>query len=85
MDDVVGCRLSSRIPGYRPCTGAGQSKKDEMIDRPTYRLDLRPEPDVRVPDAIRLRKLLKALLRGYGFRAVAIKEMPANALKTAQD
>jgi hypothetical protein len=45
---------------------------------PEYRLRLRALPD-RVPAAVRLRRLLKVLLRGYGFRALAVEEVPAEA------
>jgi hypothetical protein len=47
-----------------------------VSDRPLYRLIFRPEPGERIPDPIRLRKLLKILLRGYGFRCLAVEELP---------
>lgn len=42
-----------------------------MSDRPLIRLTLKPLPD-DVPEAIRLRHVLKRLLRTYGFRCMAI-------------
>jgi hypothetical protein len=55
-----------------------------VSDRPLYRLIFRPEPGERIPDPIRLRKLLKILLRGYGFRAVRIEELSSVAQETSQ-
>jgi hypothetical protein len=50
--------------------------RDDMTTRPkrreTFRLDLQPTRD-DPPTMIRLRRLLKALLRGFGFRCVAIR------------
>jgi hypothetical protein len=43
--------------------------------RPEFLLRLRALPD-RTPPVIRLRRLLKALLRCYGFRAVEVRELP---------
>jgi hypothetical protein len=43
--------------------------------RPTYRLEFRPERQP-VPEINRLRSLLKALLRRFGFRAVAVVQLP---------
>ena len=43
-----------------------------------YRLILRPLPG-SVLAVIRLRRVLKAFLRGYGFRCVSIEEVPRKA------
>lgn len=41
------------------------------VDRPTYCLTLRPEPDSSDPDGVRrLRALLKAALRSYRLRCL---------------
>ncbi len=54
-----------------------------MIDRPTYTLTLRPEPDPGDPDGIRrLRAALKRLLRCYGLRCIALAP---EAMPTAAD
>jgi hypothetical protein len=42
-----------------------------------YLLRLRPERS-SVPVVIRLRHVLKALLRTYGFRALSVEEVPAD-------
>lgn len=43
------------------------------VDRPTYILRLRPEPDSTDPDGIRrLRALLKAALRSYGMKCIEV-------------
>jgi hypothetical protein len=49
-----------------------------------FRLTIRPGADA-VPAIARLRRLLKMLLRGYGFRCVAIEELPASVAPSAQD
>lgn len=43
--------------------------------RPTFRLVLRPEPDVADP-VLALRAFLKVALRSYGLRAVEVVEVP---------
>jgi hypothetical protein len=45
--------------------------------RPTYRLTLRAEPPGHdgAPATIRLRRLLKCLLRAFGFRCVEVREV----------
>jgi hypothetical protein len=48
----------------------------EPIDpRPTFRLVVKAEPST-VPAILRLRRLLKALLRAYGFWAVEVSQLP---------
>jgi hypothetical protein len=47
--------------------------------RPTYRLDFCPEP-APVPEINRLRSMLKALLRRFGFRAIAIVQLPQGGI-----
>jgi hypothetical protein len=44
--------------------------------RPVYVLTLRAEPDA-VPPAVRLRRLLKALLRAWAFQCVEVREVTA--------
>jgi hypothetical protein len=44
------------------------------VPRPTFRLVLRPEPDIADPDRA-LRALLNAALRSYGLRAVEVVEV----------
>ena len=44
-----------------------------IIEREAYTLTIRSLPH-RVPAIIRLRKLLKVLLRGFGFKVVKIVE-----------
>lgn len=39
-----------------------------------YAIELRPEPG-DVPGIVRLRRLLKSALRGYGLRCVAVREL----------
>jgi hypothetical protein len=46
-----------------------------MADRPIYRLTLRATGD-GPPAIIRLRRFLKAALRGYGLRCLSVEEMP---------
>jgi hypothetical protein len=46
--------------------------------RPAYRLTLRAPPD-GVPDGVKLRRLLKALLRRFGLRCLSVEEVPAVA------
>lgn len=50
-------------------------------ERPTYRLTLRAEParHGEPAPALRLRRLLKLLLRGFGFRCVRAEEIPPAA------
>ena len=43
-------------------------------ERTNYVLILRSEPSINVPEEIRLRKLLKAAKRIYGFTATDIRE-----------
>ena len=43
---------------------------------PTYRIVLRPTPG-GPPPIIRLRRFLKAALRGYGLRCLSAEELPA--------
>ena len=45
---------------------------------PAYRLTLRAPPD-GVPDGVKLRRLLKALLRRFGLRCLSVEEVPAAA------
>jgi hypothetical protein len=52
--------------------------------RPVYRLTLRPEPG-DVPEMARLRRLLKALLRGYGLRCLSIEEVKPEADAAVKD
>jgi hypothetical protein len=42
--------------------------------RPTYRLTLQPEPGP-VPELQRLKRCLKALLRCYGLRCLAVEQV----------
>jgi hypothetical protein len=42
---------------------------------PVYRLDLQPLRECNVPDVHGLRRLLKCLLRYYGFQAVRVEEL----------
>lgn len=44
-----------------------------MTTRPTYTLTIRAEPG-HVPIPSRLKRLLKSLLRSFGFRCVALIE-----------
>jgi hypothetical protein len=46
-------------------------------ERPTYRLTLRAEPPGHdgAPATIRLRRLLKCLLRAFGFRVTFVEEL----------
>jgi hypothetical protein len=46
--------------------------KTSAKERPTFVLELRPEPDV--DPVLALRALLKATLRRYGLRATAVSE-----------
>jgi hypothetical protein len=55
-----------------------------MADGPHYRVTLRPLPD-QTPEPIRLRHFLKAALRQWGLRAVAVEEVPAKAPGVAPD
>jgi len=48
--------------------------EQEGEPRPDYRLTLRPLPGA-APAVVRLRRLLKSLLRAYGFRALAVEEL----------
>lgn len=41
-------------------------------ERPTYRLTIRPEPDVELTE-VHLRRALKSLLRTYRFRCLNIE------------
>jgi hypothetical protein len=50
---------------------------------PDIRLVLRPLPNA-VPAAVRLRRALKMLLRGFGFRVVRIEDAPRGAEGQAQ-
>jgi hypothetical protein len=43
--------------------------------RPVYRLTLEALPD-DVPAHVRLKRVLKGLLRGYGFRCVRVEQVP---------
>jgi hypothetical protein len=43
----------------------------------TYRIQLQPTPDCRTPGIIGLRRLLKVLLRSYGFQCVDATEVSA--------
>jgi hypothetical protein len=43
--------------------------------RPRYQLLLEAQPG-DVPAILRLRRLLKTLLRGYGFRCISAQELP---------
>jgi hypothetical protein len=48
-----------------------------MADRnpqPLFHLTLRPLPD-RTPATVRLRRLLKILLRAYGFRVLGLRQV----------
>jgi hypothetical protein len=49
-----------------------------------FRLTIRPGRDA-VPTVVRLRRLLKMLLRGYGFRCISVEELPASVAPAAQD
>ena len=49
-----------------------------MTDRATIRLDLEALPDAAgVPAFVRLRRLLKALKRAYGWRCLRLLDVPA--------
>jgi hypothetical protein len=45
--------------------------------RPTYRITFTPTAGP-APPVVRLRRLLKAMLRCYGFRAVSVEELPTD-------
>lgn len=47
-----------------------------MTEQARYRLTLRSEPS-SVPSPVRLRRLLKYLLRGFGFRCESVSELEA--------
>jgi hypothetical protein len=47
-------------------------------DARLFRLTLKPAPGP-VPAVVRLRRLLKACLRGYGLRCVAVEEVTGSA------
>jgi hypothetical protein len=51
------------------------SSTETAGSRPRFRLVVRAEPGC-VPALIRLRRLLKGLLRGYGFRALEVAHLP---------
>jgi hypothetical protein len=44
--------------------------------QPKYRLELQAQPGP-VDPVLRLRRLLKALLRAYGFRCLSVAEVPS--------
>jgi hypothetical protein len=46
--------------------------------RETYRLTVEALPD-SAPAIIRLRRVIKSLLRAYGFRLLAVVELPEDA------
>jgi hypothetical protein len=54
-----------------------------MSDRTTYRLLLEVPPGP-VPEAVRLRRLLKALLRRYGLRCLAVEEVEAHVRRLGE-
>ena len=45
----------------------------ELMSKPKYTLTLEAQPS-KVPATVRLRRLLKTMLRSYGFRCTAIRE-----------
>lgn len=49
--------------------------KGLMMNQTTYRITLTPTPG-GPPAIIRLRRLLKAALRGFGMKCLAVEEMP---------
>jgi hypothetical protein len=51
-----------------------EAPASKASDRPTFRLLLRPEPGVDPTRA--LRRLLKALLRTFGFKCLSVEEVP---------
>jgi hypothetical protein len=53
-----------------------QPKKTTTAAVPAIRLTIRSVPNQAVPEAARLKRLLKALLRGYGFRCLGIEDIP---------
>lgn len=50
---------------------------------PDYRLTLRPLPD-EVPAPVRLRRLLKAIRRAYGFACRRVETVRPEATQTSQ-
>jgi hypothetical protein len=52
-----------------------------MSNSPIYRLTLTSTPRDDVPPEQRLRRLLKMLLRGYGFRATKVEQLPVEGEK----
>jgi hypothetical protein len=66
-----------RQPEYACECEAESDKPAKAQERPTWRLTLRPEPNV---DAIRaLRSLLKAALRRHGLRCTAVEQVEPHA------
>jgi hypothetical protein len=58
------------------------TSRERPEDRPTFRIELRPEP--HVTDAIKaLRRALKFCLRICGLRAISAVEVQSDAAKTA--
>jgi hypothetical protein len=48
---------------------------------PEFLIRVRPNPGSDVPDALRLRQLLKRLGRRHGLSAVDVREVPAKPAK----
>ena len=48
-------------------------------------IQIRPDPTCKVPHVIALRRLLKCLLRQYGFVATDIREVPAECPADASE
>jgi hypothetical protein len=53
--------------------------------RPVYLLRLRPESGLGVPEMVRLRRCLKALLRCYGLVCLSVEEKPGEVLTREND
>ncbi len=57
-----------------------------MHDRQRFAITIQDaEPRNPVPLAPRLRRLLKAMLRGYGIRCVDLRPVPSQASQTPQE
>lgn len=51
--------------------------------RPVFTLTIQSVPRHDVPADVRLRRLLKGMLRGYGFRLLSITQAPAKGEQPA--
>jgi hypothetical protein len=66
--------MNAATPTKQPTPTEPRPKK------PRYSIVFAASPDA-VPEINRLRRLLKALLRGYGFRAINVEELPVEPSK----